>query len=119
MKTPHRRAWSALDFIAQLIADEQGSVYRSPSYVLVSSLSFFFIFGVFLMNVQLAQIFTARDSVDHATARAVDITRKSYCVNGENAEATISKANAALRPVLAMSVGCLLYTSLEGARAPP
>ncbi len=88
-----------------LIRDEAGNVYRSPSYVLISSLSFFFVFGVFLMNVQLAQMFNARDSVDHATARAVDIASKSYCVNGQSASATEAKINAALKPVLETVVG--------------
>ena len=57
-----------------------------------SSLSFaltwFVTFFVFLMNVQLGQLFHRRDVVDHAAAVAADIAKKTYCMTEEDKSAT-------------------------------
>jgi len=45
------------------------------------STSWYALFGVFLMNVQLGQNYHQRDMVDHAAAVAADTTTKTLCAD--------------------------------------
>jgi hypothetical protein len=64
------------------------------------ALTWFVTFFVFLMNVQLGQLFFRRDIVDHAAAVAADTAKKTYCMNEENASATEGDAKKAVQAVL-------------------
>jgi hypothetical protein len=84
------------------------------------SLTWFVIFFVFLMNVQLGQLFYRRDIVDHATTIATDMANKSYCQNDENITATEADALRAIDPLLETAGGrCLVSVKTAGSGADP
>ena len=60
----------------RFLRDESGNAITE---LLAFSPTWFIVFGVFLMNVQLGKNCVARDMVDHATAIASDIASKTYC----------------------------------------
>jgi hypothetical protein len=70
MKRTHRRA------VERFLRDESGNAITE---LLAFSPTWFIIFGVFLMNIQLARNCVQRDVVDHAAAIAADIASKTYC----------------------------------------
>lgn len=72
---------------------------------LASSLTFFVTFFVFMMNVQLGQLFHRRDAVDHAAAIAADTAKKTYCAKEEDKGATEQAAKEAFEPVLETAAG--------------
>ncbi len=91
-----------------------------------SSLSFaltwFVTFFVFLMNVQLGQLFHRRDVVDHAAAVAADIAKKTYCMTEEDKSATEQEANKAIKNVLDTAGGseaCKLSVDASGSASDP
>lgn len=81
------------------------------------ALTWFIAFSVFLMNVQLGQIFHRRDVVDHAAAIAADTAKKTYCMNEENKGATEAQAKKSVQAVLDSAGGneaCTLSVSASG-----
>lgn len=91
-----------------------------------SSLSFaltwFVTFFVFLMNVQLGQLFHRRDVVDHAAAIAADTAKKTYCMKEENKSATEQEALRTVRNVLDTAGGneaCKLTIDAKGSASDP
>ena len=64
--------------------------------MLTTSLTWFTTMFVFLMNVQLGQLFYRRDMVDHAVAVASDVATKTYCQKNESARATEAEAHKAI-----------------------
>lgn len=80
-----------------LTRDVRGS---ASTTALGFGLTWFVVFFVFLMNVQLAQLFHRRDVVDHAAALATDRVKKTYCAAGEDHAASESAALRDLGPLL-------------------
>jgi hypothetical protein len=80
-----------------LLRDDRG---MSTTGTLGFSLTWFVIFFVFMMNVQLGQLFHRRDVVDHAAALAADSAQKSYCAKSENRSAAEQEALKATMPIL-------------------
>jgi hypothetical protein len=71
---------------------------------------------VFLMNVQLGQLFYRRDVVDHAGAVATDTATKTFCQKNESSSATeqaAKKSIQALEETAGMS-GCKLEVKPSG-----
>ncbi|MDB5216216.1 MAG: hypothetical protein JWO86_4143 [Myxococcaceae bacterium] len=103
----------------RLWLDDRGEVTTNT---LGFALTFFVTFFVFLMNVQLGQLFHRRDVVDHAAAIAADTAKKSYCMNEENKSATEGDANKAIRAVLDSAGGseaCKLSIDPSGGSSDP
>ena len=81
------------------------------------ALTWFVAFFVFLMNVQLGQLFHRRDVVDHAAAIAADSAKKTYCMKEEDNSATEAEAKRAIKNVLDSAGGneaCKLSISQGG-----
>ena len=85
-----------MKWLAPLLRDERGDT----ASVLGFSLTWFVTFSVFMMNVQLGQLFHRRDAVDHAAAIAADTAKKTYCQKQENLAATESEAKRLIEPTL-------------------
>jgi hypothetical protein len=101
----------------RLLADSRGGVSEN---LLGFSLTWFVIFFVFLMNVELGQLFYRRDVVDHVTSIATDTANKSYCKNDENITATEADALRAIDAVLDTAGGrCLVSVKPAGGAADP
>lgn len=86
------------------------------------ALTWFVAFFVFLMNVQLGQLFHRRDVVDHAAAVAADVAKKTYCMKEEDKSATEQEAKRAIRSVLDSAGGneaCTLSVDARGAGSDP
>ena len=86
------------------------------------ALTWFIAFSVFLMNVQLGQIFHRRDVVDHAAAVAADTAKKTYCMNEENKGATEAQAKKSVQNVLDSAGGneaCKLTVDARGGGSDP
>ena len=86
------------------------------------ALTWFVAFFVFLMNVQLGQLFHRRDVVDHAAAIAADVARKTYCVKEEDKSATEQEAKKAIKNVLDSAGGneaCKLSVNASGGSSDP
>ena len=99
--------------------DTRGEVTTST---LGFALTWFIAFSVFLMNVQLGQIFHRRDVVDHAAAIAADTAKKTYCMKEENKSATEQEARKAVRNVLDSAGGneaCTLSVNARGGGSDP
>ena len=85
------------------------------------ALTWFVASFVFLMNVQLGQLFHRRDVVDHATAVAADVAKKTYCMKEEDKWATEQEAKRAVRNVLDSAGGnaaCNLSVEPRGGSDP-
>ncbi|MDB4934341.1 MAG: hypothetical protein JWP87_1313 [Labilithrix sp.] len=86
------------------------------------ALTWFVAFFVFLMNVQLGQLFHRRDVVDHAAAIAADVAKKTYCMKEEDKSATEQEAKKAIKNVLDSGGGneaCKLSISEKGGSSDP
>lgn len=86
------------------------------------ALTWFVAFFVFLMNVQLGQIFHRRDVVDHAAAVAADTAKKTYCMKEEDKSATEREASRSIRNVLDSAGGsqaCELTVNARGGGSDP
>ena len=85
------------------------------------ALTWFVTFFVFLMNVQLGQLFYRRDVVDHAAAVAADTAKKTYCMNEENSSATEGDAKKAVQAVLDSGGGnqCQVQIQSKGQGSDP
>ncbi len=77
--------------------DERG---QSTTTTMGFALTWFITFFVFMMNVQLGQLFHRRDAVDHAAAIAADTAKKTFCAKEENSQATEQEAKQAIQAVL-------------------
>jgi hypothetical protein len=86
------------------------------------ALTWFVTFFVFLMNVQLGQLFHRRDVVDHAAAVAADTAKKTYCMKEEDKSATEQEAKRAIKNVLDTAGGseaCKLSVDASGGSSDP
>jgi hypothetical protein len=99
---------NAAHAIARLLRDTRGS---ASTQLLSFSPTWFVVFGVFMMNVQLVRSSVQRDMVDHATALAADATMKTLCADGQDfggaaaGELTGARADAvraSIEPVLGL-----------------
>lgn len=98
---------------AALLADDRG---HATTNMLGFTMTWFTTMFVFLMNVQLGQLFYRRDVVDHAAAVATDTATKTYCQKNESAgatEAAAKKSIRALEETAGMS-GCKIQVSASG-----
>jgi len=87
----------------------------TTSNTLGFALTWFVTFFVFLMNVQLGQLFHRRDVVDHAGALAADTAKKTYCMKEENKSATESEAKRVIKNVMDTAGGeCQLSINQSG-----
>lgn len=103
----------------RFIEDTRG---EATTNTLGFALTWFVTFFVFLMNVQLGQLFHRRDVVDHAGAIAADTAKKTYCMKEENDSATEQEANKAMKNVLETAGGneaCKLSISSSGSGSDP
>lgn len=80
--------------IRALLRDDGG---HATTNMLTTTLTWFTTMFVFLMNVQLGQLFYRRDVVDHAAAVASDVATKTYCQKGESGSATEAEAKKAIQ----------------------
>lgn len=82
----------------RLLVDTRG---EATTGMLGFTLTWFVVFSVFLMNVQLGQLFHRRDIVDHAAAVAADSAMKTYCrrAGGDRAGAE-REALRAIEPLI-------------------
>jgi hypothetical protein len=90
---------------------------EATSNTLGFALTWFIAFFVFLMNVQLGQLFHRRDVVDHAAAIAADVAKKTYCMKEEDKSATEQEAKKAIQNVLDSAGGneaCQLSIDASG-----
>ena len=102
-----------------LLRDTGGEVTTNT---LGFALTWFVAFFVFLMNVQLGQLFHRRDVVDHAAAIAADVAKKTYCMKEEDKSATEQEAKKAIRNVLDSAGGneaCKLSVNASGGSSDP
>lgn len=83
--------------LQRLLADQRG---ETTTNLLGFSVTWFVIFFVFMMNVQLGQLFHRRDVVDHAVTLAADSASKTYCAQGEDSTASEREALRVIDPVL-------------------
>jgi hypothetical protein len=67
--------------IERLLKDTRGS---AQSNMLSFAPTWFVVFGVFLMNVQLSRNYMQRDMVDHAAAVAADTAMKVMCADTQD-----------------------------------
>jgi hypothetical protein len=86
----------------RFLADTRG---EATTNTLGFALTWFVTFFVFLMNVQLGQLFHRRDVVDHAGALAADTAKKTYCMKEENSSATEAEAKKSMQSVLETAGG--------------
>jgi hypothetical protein len=103
----------------RLLRDDRGEVTTNT---LGFALTWFTTFFVFLMNVQLGQLFHRRDVVDHAAAVAADTAKKTYCMKEENKSATEQEAKKAIKNVLDTAGGneaCQLSINASGSGSDP
>ncbi|MBX3210472.1 MAG: hypothetical protein KF850_00405 [Labilithrix sp.] len=104
---------------SRFIDDTRGEVTTNT---LGFALTWFIAFSVFLMNVQLGQLFHRRDVVDHAAAIAADVAKKSYCMKEEDKSATEQEARRAIKSVLDTAGGneaCKLSVEAKGGSSDP
>lgn len=96
----------AVRFAVRLARDERGGLLENVSSL---SLSWFAMFSVFLMNVQLGQSYHQRDLVDHAASVAADAAAKTLCADpkdfdgvarGDYRGARARAVESAARPIL-------------------
>jgi hypothetical protein len=102
-----------------LLHDTRGEVTTNT---LGFALTWFVAFFVFLMNVQLGQLFHRRDVVDHAAAIAADVAKKTYCMKEEDKSATEQEAKKAIKNVLDSAGGneaCTLSVNASGGSSDP
>lgn len=102
-----------------LLRDTRG---EATTNTLGFALTWFVVFFVFLMNVQLGQLFHRRDVVDHAAAVAADTAKKTYCMKEENTSATEQEAKRAIKNVLDTAGGneaCQLSIAARGEGSDP
>ena len=102
-----------------LLHDTRGEVTTNT---LGFALTWFVTFFVFLMNVQLGQLFHRRDVVDHAAAIAADTAKKTYCMKEEDKSATEQEAKKAIKNVLDSAGGneaCKLSVNASGGSSDP
>ena len=102
-----------------LLRDTRGEI---TSNTLGFALTWFVAFFVFLMNVQLGQLFHRRDVVDHAAAIAADVAKKTYCMKEEDKGATEQEAKKAIKNVLDSAGGneaCKLSINASGGSSDP
>lgn len=102
-------------FVTEIVHDDRGGLLENVSSL---SLSWFAMFSVFLMNVQLGQSYHQRDLVDHAASVAADTAAKTLCADpkdfdgvarGDYRGARAKAVESAVRPILglaAMSDAC-------------
>jgi hypothetical protein len=83
----------------RLLRDTSGN---ATTNLLSFAPTWFFTFGVFLMNTQLGRHYVQRDIVDHAVALAADTTSKTYCENQGQSSAAVS---ASIQPLIQMVSG--------------
>lgn len=105
--------------IRGLLRDTRGEVTTNT---LGFALTWFVAFSVFLMNVQLGQLFHRRDVVDHAAAVAADVAKKTYCMKEEDKSATEQEAKKAIKNVLDSAGGneaCKLSVDARGGASDP
>ena len=103
----------------RLLRDTRG---EATTNTLGFALTWFVVFFVFLMNVQLGQLFHRRDVVDHAAAVAADTAKKTYCMKEENKSATEQEAKRAIKSVLDTAGGneaCQLSIDARGGGSDP
>jgi hypothetical protein len=105
--------------LAELGRDDRGQM--APE--LLGFLFIFFIVAfIFLMNVQLAQLFHCRDVVDHAGALAADSAKKTYCAKQGSSEAAVQEAKKSMRVVMDTAGGsekCDVSVSAKGQSSDP
>ncbi|WP_394822990.1 hypothetical protein [Pendulispora albinea] len=65
----------------RFLSDTRGS---GVSNMFSAAPTWFVVFGVFLMNVQLSRNYVQRDMVDHATAIAADTASKVMCADARD-----------------------------------
>jgi hypothetical protein len=102
-----------------LLRDTRG---EATTNTLGFALTWFVTFFVFLMNVQLGQLFYRRDVVDHAAAVAADTAKKTYCMKEENKSATEQEAKRAVNAVLESGGGndaCKIAIDAKGSGSDP
>ena len=105
--------------VIRLLRDTRG---EATTTTLGFALTWFVAFFVFLMNVQLGQLFHRRDVVDHAAAIAADVAKKTYCMTEENRSATEQEAKRAIQNVLDSAGGneaCKLSVDSRGGGPDP
>jgi len=108
-----------MNLLKHLLNDTRGEATTST---LGFALTWFVTFFVFLMNVQLGQLFHRRDVVDHAAAVAADTAKKTYCMKEENKSATEQEAKKAIRGFLDTAGGneaCQLSINASGGGGDP
>lgn len=89
------RASSAL---ARFLRDTSGNAVTEA---LSFSPTWFVVFGVFLMNVQLGRNYEQRDMVDHAASLAADAVMKNVCdsADGTLEGQSLAAVNAQVQPL--------------------
>jgi hypothetical protein len=99
--------------LRSFIKDDSG---QSTGNLLGFAMTWFCVFFVFLMNVQLGQLFHRRDVVDHAASLAADSAKKAYCEKGESTGAAEQAAKKAMTPILdtVEGQGCNLSVRPKG-----
>jgi hypothetical protein len=103
----------------KLLRDTRG---EATTNTLGFALTWFVSFFVFLMNVQLGQLFHRRDVVDHAAAIAADTAKKTYCMKEEDKSKTEEEAKRAIKNVLDSAGGneaCKLSVNPGGGASDP
>lgn len=83
-----------MSLVRRLLRDERGN---TTTNMLTHTLTWFTTMFVFLMNVQMGQLFYRRDVVDHAASVASDVATKTYCQKGENGSAAESEAKKSIQ----------------------
>jgi hypothetical protein len=89
----------------RLLRDESANAITE---LLSFSPTWFVVFGVFLMNVQLGHNYEQRDMVDHATSLAADVASKTVCDNmngspsGSLSGSSLQQVNTAIQPLIQM-----------------
>jgi hypothetical protein len=105
--------------LSRLLRDTRG---EATTNTLGFALTWFVTFFVFLMNVQLGQLFHRRDVVDHAAAVAADTAKKTYCMKEEDKSATEQEAKRSIQAVLDTAGGneaCKLSVDARGEGSDP
>jgi hypothetical protein len=94
--------------LARLARDDRGGALENLSS---TTMSWYVLFSVFLMNVQLGQSHHQRDMVDHAASVAADTVTKTLCADakdyggvpeGQYAGARAAAVNQAVEPILGL-----------------
>jgi hypothetical protein len=105
--------------LKRLLVDDRAQMETTT---LSFTLTWFLTFFVFMMNVQLGQLFHRRDAVDHGAAVAADTAKKTFCAKEENAQATEHEAKKAIESVLEISASsneCKLTVRPQGQSEDP